>query len=147
MTKLNVSQKQNQAFANEVSFMSIELGLDLAMSRNIIRWRMGNRGLGSKNRVWNDPKTGYPLSNKQWTGPAQRLADQVKNGTGTAKASLYDEEAFKVKVDPDLTWLNGLTNGMQLRNGGVLWDKWDRAMEDSQKAIERRIPAMVQSDE
>lgn len=115
--KLNSSAKMNKDFANKVSFMSISMGIELHMARNILRWQKSQRP-SKKNHIFSDPKTGMPLSVEQWTGPAQKLADKVRFGTGSTVGD-YATAAFMESV-PELfgcKWVDATMLGMELVNG------------------------------
>ena len=135
--KLNSSLKLNREFSNQVSRMSIEMGIDIDLARNIIRHKRNQKPKAKK--IWTDPKTGYPLSQKQWTGPAAKRAQQVKEGTSSTRLSPFTDDDFKISQDPDVTHMNATLMGME-KVGTVLWDKHDFAMFESQLQLERKQP-------
>jgi hypothetical protein len=112
MIKFNMSQRINREFANEVSRMSIESGIELHVARNILRFnKTFRRPTPVKNKVWTDPKTGLALTQAQWTGPLEKLREKVKNGTNPNKATRYDD-CFESAQDPEVTFSDALVNGM-----------------------------------
>lgn len=137
------STEINKAFANFVSFMSISMGVEIHVARNIVRRMMNEKPQKAAKKLWTDPKTGAVLTLNQWETPSQKRARFVRQGTDTIKAaaSRY-RDFFDVEQPAEVTFGDALDNGMTIRPGGVLWDKFDVSMDTAQKALENKQPAM-----
>lgn len=107
---MHKSQKANQLFANEVSRLSIESGVDINIARNVLRWRKSN----VKPPRPKDYKYGLPLDSVM--SPSQHVN---QFGTKGGAKSKYPERAFSDANDHDsnATWLDAIENGMVNHNG------------------------------
>lgn len=107
---MHKSQKANQLFANEVSRLSIESGVDINIARNVIRWRKNN----VKPPRPKDYKYGLPLDLVM--SPSQHIN---QFGTKGGAKSKYSEEQFKFQNREffGLNWLDAIEHGMVNHNG------------------------------